>query len=146
MRMTILAGLAFVLLAGCGSDDGADERRRPAGRALRPRHLRARRRHRRAGATASSCSPTAARRSPCRTSPKPVKLTDKELETLATDLQSTDLGSLPKNSTSQPPVADTFGYRVSYGGDTVVTDDPGMPKALRGLVARLGALVDRYGR
>ena len=39
---------------------------------------------------------------------------------------------------------DTFGYRVTYGGTTVTTDDPGMPDALSGLVARLGALVDRY--
>ena len=28
---------------------------------------------------------------------------------------------------------DTFGYRVSYGGDTVTTDDPAMPDELRGL-------------
>ena len=35
---------------------------------------------------------------------KPVTLTGKELDTLASDLESVDLGSLPKNSTSQPPV------------------------------------------
>ena len=57
-----------------------------------------------------------------------------------------DEGALPEDSTTKPAVPDAFGYRLSYGGDTVTTDDPGMPKALRGLVARLGALVDRYGR
>ena len=39
---------------------------------------------------------------------------------------------------------DTFGYRVSYGGDEVTTDDTAMPEQLRGLMARLGGLVDRY--
>ena len=39
---------------------------------------------------------------------------------------------------------DTFGYRVTYDGTTVTTDDPAMPDELRGLVARLGALVERY--
>ena len=123
MRMTILAGLAFVLLAGCGSDDGATAA--APGRPRSPaRHLRARRRDRRPARPPRRAARTAARPSPCRTSRRPLKLTGKELETLASDLQSTDLGSLPKNSTSQPPVADAFGYRVSYGGDTVVTDDP----------------------
>ena len=33
---------------------------------------------------------------------------------------------------------------MSYGGDKVTTDDTGMPDQLRGLMARLGGLVDRY--
>jgi hypothetical protein len=75
---------------------------------------------------------------------KSVKLSGKELDTLASDLESADLGSLPADSTGSKPVPDAFGYRVSYGGDTVTTDGPSMPDKLRGLVARLGALVDRY--
>ena len=76
--------------------------------------------------------------------PKSVRLTDQELDTLASDLDSADLESLPTDSTAEQPAPDAFGYRVSYGGDTVTTDDAGMPDQLRGLVARLGGLVDRY--
>ena len=39
---------------------------------------------------------------------------------------------------------DAFGYRVIYDGTTVTTDDPAMPEKLRGLVSRLGELVERY--
>jgi hypothetical protein len=41
-------------------------------------------------------------------------------------------------------VPDTFGYRVTYDGTTVTTDDKAMPERLSGLAARLGALVERY--
>ena len=51
---------------------------------------------------------------------------------------------MPADSTTKPPAPDAFGYRVSYGGDQVTTDDMGMPDQLRGLMARLGGLVDRY--
>ena len=78
--------------------------------------------------------------------PKSVTLTDKELDTVVTDVQSADLGSLPPDSTTKPPVPDAFGYRISYGGDTVTTDDPGMPDRLKGLAARLGQLVERYDK
>lgn len=81
-----------------------------------------------------------------RDKPKSVTLTDKELDTVAGDVESADLPSLPPDSTTKPPVPDAFGYRISYGGTTVTTDDPGMPEQLRGLAARLGALVDRYGK
>ena len=54
--------------------------------------------------------------------PKSVKLTDKELDTLADDLEQADIGALPPDSTSDRPAPDTFGYRVSYGGDEVTTD------------------------
>jgi hypothetical protein len=76
---------------------------------------------------------------------KSIRLSDAELAKLGADLDRTDLASVPKDSTADRPVPDAFGYRVSYGGATVTTDDPGMPKELRGLVARLGALVDHYG-
>ena len=80
-----------------------------------------------------------------RDKPKSVTLTDEELNTVVTDVEGADLGSLPADSTTKPPVPDAFGYRIDYGGDTVTTDDPGMPKELRALAAHLGALVDRYG-
>jgi hypothetical protein len=141
MRMTILAGLAFVLLAGCGSDEGGSPSAKLSGPVT----------YERGGGIAGRrdrlvVQPDGKGTLTVQDKSKPVTLTGTELETLASDLESADLGSLPKNSTSQPSVPDAFGYRVSYGGDTVVTDDPGMPKALRALVARLGALVDRYGR
>ena len=40
--------------------------------------------------------------------------------------------------------SDAFGYRIAYAGDTVTTDDPGMPDELRELAAHLGQLVERY--
>jgi hypothetical protein len=140
MRRAILAGLAVVLLAGCGSDDGAPAKASLSGPVT----------YERGGGIAGRrdrlvVQPDGSGTLTVQDKSKPVKLTDDELGTLAADLESTDLGSLPKDSTSQPPVADALGYRVSYGGDTVTTDQAGMPKALRGLVARLGALVDRYG-
>jgi hypothetical protein len=75
---------------------------------------------------------------------KSIELTDKELAELGRDLEHADIASLPKDSTSEKPVPDTFGYRVTYGGTTVTTDDPAMPERLSGLCARLGALVERY--
>jgi hypothetical protein len=135
MRMAILAGLAVVLLAGCGSDDKASlagpvTYERGGGIAGRRDRLVVR--------PDGSATLTVRDRS------KPVKLTGKELDALAADLESADLGSLPSESTSERPVPDAFGYRVSYGGDTVTTDSSAMPEKLRGLVARLGQLVDRY--
>jgi hypothetical protein len=136
MRIAILAGLA-VLLAGCGADEKASlsgplTYERGGGLAGRRDRLVVR--------PDGSATLTVRDRS------KPVKLTAKELDTLAADLEHADLGSLPADSTAPKPVPDAFGYRVSYGGDTVTTDDPGMPAKLRGLVARLGGLVDRYAK
>jgi hypothetical protein len=135
MRMAILAGLAVVLLAGCGSDDKASlagpvTYERGGGIAGRRDRLVVR--------PDGSATLTVRDRS------KPVKLTGKELDALAADLERADLGSLPRESTAPKPVPDAFGYRVSYGGDTVTTDSSAMPEKLRGLVARLGQLVDRY--
>ena len=67
-----------------------------------------------------------------RDGPKSVTLTDDELDTLADDLDQADIGVLPPDSTSDRPAPDTFGYRVSYGGDKVTADDTAMPKQLRG--------------
>ena len=143
MRIVILAALV-VLAAGCGSDDessggGGDAQlsgpltyERGVGIAGRRDRLVVR--------------PDGSATITVQNKPKSVTLTDKELGTVATDLADADLGSLPKDSTTQPPVPDAFGYRISYDGATVTTDDPGMPEQLKGLTARLGALVERYGR
>jgi hypothetical protein len=144
MRMTLLAGLAVVLLAGCGSDEsgsgGGEGKASLSGPVT----------YERGGGIAGRrdrlvVQPDGSGTLTVQDKSQPVKLTAKELETLATDLETADLGSLPKNSTTDPPVADAFGYRVSYGSDTVTADDPGMPAKLKGLVARLGGIVDRYG-
>ena len=102
MRMTILAGLAFVLLAGCGSDDGATSGGGQQAALSGPVTYErgggiAGRRDRLVVQPDGSATLTVQDKS------TPLKLTGKELETLASDLRSTDLGSLPKNSTSQPP-------------------------------------------
>ena len=144
MRATILAGLALVLLgAGCGSeeDSGGGGAAKLSGPVT----------YERGGGIAGRrdrlvVQPDGKATLTIRDTPKSVTLTDQELDTLAGDLASTDLGALPADSTSQPPVPDAFGYRVSYDGATVTTDDGSMPKQLRGLVARLGGLVDRYGK
>jgi hypothetical protein len=146
MRMAILAGLAVVLLAGCGSDEGGSGDA-GGGQVKLDGPLT----YERGGGIAGRrdrlvVQPDGTGTLTVQDTSQPVKLSDADLDKLAAELQSTDLGSLPKDSTTKPPVPDAFGYRVSYGGATVTTDSPGMPKALRGLVAQLGELVDRYGR
>ena len=142
MRVLILAALV-VLAAGCGSDgesgggggaqlSGPLTYERGGGIAGRRDRLVVR--------------PDGSATITVRNKPKSVTLTDRELGTVAADLADADLGSLPQDSTTQPPVPDAFGYRISYDGATVTTDDPGMPEQLKGLTARLGALVERYGR
>ena len=146
MRMTILAGLALALLAaGCGSDDeggggaSGDEKAALSGPVTYERGggLKGRR-------DRLVVQPDGSATLTVRDTTKSVTLTDKELATLADDLDQADLGSLPPDSTAEPPAPDTFGYRVSYGGDEVTTDDTAMPEQLRGLMARLGGLVERY--
>jgi hypothetical protein len=136
MRTMLVAGIALLLLAGCGDDKAAlsgpltFER----GGGLKGRRDRL------------VVQPDGKAELTVRDKTKPIQLTDAELAQLKSDLENTDLGALPADSTSARRVPDAFGYRVSYGGDTVTTDDPAMPDELRGLVARLGALVERYGK
>jgi hypothetical protein len=136
MRMAILAGLV-VLLAGCGADEkaalsGPLTYERGGGLAGRRDRL--------------VVKPDGSATLTVRDKAKTVKLTGKELDTLAADLEAADLGSVRSESTSERPVPDAFGYRVSYAGDTVTTDSAAMPKKLRALMARLGGLVDRYAQ
>jgi hypothetical protein len=141
MRIVILAALLLLLAAGCGDDEGGGEGAELSGPLT----------YERGGGIQGRndklvVRPDGSATLTVRDKPKSVTLTDKELGTVATDLADADLGSLPKDSTTQPPVPDAFGYRISYDGATVTTDDPGMPEQLKGLTARLGALVERYGR
>jgi hypothetical protein len=137
MRMAIVACLV-VLLAGCGADEKASSLSGPLtyerGGGISGRRDRL------------VVKPDGSATLTVREKSKAVKLTGKELDTLASDLEAADLGSVPSESTSERPVPDAFGYRVSYGGDTVTTDSAAMPKKLRALMARLGGLVDRYAQ
>jgi len=137
MRVVILAGLALVLVAGCGSEEesGGSDGEKPAlsgpvtyerGGGLKGRRDRL------------VVRPDGSATLTVQDKPKSVTLTDKELATLADDLADADLGAMPKDSTAERPVPDAFGYRVSYDGSTVTTDDTAMPARMRGLVARLG--------
>jgi hypothetical protein len=141
IRVVILAAL-LLLAAGCGSDEEAE----PSGDAKLSGPLT----FERGGGIAGRqdrlvVRPDGSATLTVRDKPKSVTLTDEELNTVVTDVEGADLGSLPADSTTKPPVPDAFGYRIDYAGDTVTTDDPGMPKELRALAAHLGALVDRYG-
>ena len=143
MRTLLLAGLAFVLLAGCGDDGGGSVSSGP-GALSGPLTFE------RGGGLAGRrdrlvVQPDGRAALTLRDTTRSFRLTDAELAKLQSDLDDADLGSLPADSTSERPVPDAFGYRVNYGGDTVTTDDAAMPEALRGLMARLGALVERYG-
>jgi hypothetical protein len=142
MRIVILAALLLLLLAaGCGDDEGGGGDAKLSGPLT----------YERGGGIQGRndklvVRPDGSATLTVRDKPKSVTLTDKELGTVAADLADADLASLPKDSTTQPTVPDAFGYRINYDGATVTTDDPGMPEQLKGLTARLGALVERYER
>jgi hypothetical protein len=73
-----------------------------------------------------------------------IELKPSELDRIAADVEQADLPSVREDSRAPRPVPDAFGYRIQYGASEITTDDTAMPEALRGLVARLGGLVDRY--
>jgi hypothetical protein len=147
MRTVLLAGLALVLLAGCGADGGGTTSYGPGdgnhaalrgpltferGGGLKGRRDRL------------VVQPDGKATLTVRDKTTSIQLTHAELAKLVSDVDGADLGSLAADSTSEKPVPDAFGYRVNYGGDTVTTDQVAMPDELRGLVARLSALVERY--
>jgi hypothetical protein len=141
MRTLLLVGLALVLLAGCGDDDG--------GAGEKPAGLAGPVTYERGGGVAGRrdrlvVQPDGSAKLTVRTATKSIRLSDAELADLRRELETADLASLPSDSTSRRPVPDTFGYRVIYDGTTVTTDDPAMPEKLRGLVSGLGRLVERY--
>ena len=116
MRTMLLAALALALAAGCGDDEGG------SGGSGGDAKLSGPLTYERGGGIAGRrdrlvVRPDGSATLTVRDKPKSVTLTDKELDTVATDLESADLGSLPEDSTTTPPVPDAFGYRINYGGD-----------------------------
>jgi hypothetical protein len=145
-RMLLLAGLALVLLAGCGDDDNGGS---TGGE--KPVTLAGPVTYERGGGIAGRrdrliVQPDGNAKLTVQTATKSIRLSDSELSALGRELERADLPSLPKSSVSKPPVPDAFGYRVIYDGTTVTADDPAMPDKLRGLTSSLGALVERYAK
>ena len=146
MRTLLLAGIALVLLAGCGDDGGPD-----GGGSEKPATLTGPVTYERGGGVAGRrdrlvVEPDGKAKLTVQTATKSIQLSDAELADLERELAKADLTSLPADSTSKTPVPDTFGYRVTYDGTTVTADDPAMPAKLRELTAGLGALVERYAK
>ena len=142
MRTLLLAGIALVLLSGCGDDDGSGGGKKPA-------TLTGPVTYERGGGIAGRrdrlvVQPDGSAKLTVQTATKSIRLSASELAKLGRELDQADLPSVPADSTSKTPVPDTFGYRVIYDGTTVTTDDPAMPDQLRPLVSGLGALVERY--
>ena len=148
MRMLLLAGIALVLVTGCGDDDGGSS---GGGGGEKSASLTGPVTYERGGGVAGRrdrlvVEPDGNAKLTVQTATKAIRLSEAELADLERELAKADLASLPADSTSKKPVPDTFGYRVMYGGTTVTADDPGMPDKLRGLVSGLGALVERYDK
>ena len=147
MRALLLITLALALLAGCGDDGGSGG----SGGNGSDTKLAGQLTFNRGGGIDGRrdtlvVQPDGQATLTLRQGQKKLRLKQAELAKLQAEVAGTDLGAIPPDSTSEDPVPDTFGYRVSYRGDTVNTDDPAMPDELRGLVGELGAIVDRYGR
>jgi hypothetical protein len=141
MRTMLLAGLALVLLAGCGDDDGGEGKPALAGTLI----------YERGGGLAGRrdrlvLQPDGRAKVTARGKTREVELKPRELDRIAAEVEKADLPSVPERSTSPKPIPDTFAYRIQYGTSEVTTDDPAMPDELRSLVARLGQLVERYAQ
>ncbi len=139
MRTLLLAGLALFLLAGCGEDAGGGGKAALSGPLV----------YERGGGLAGRrdrlvLQPDGSARLTVRDTTREIELKPAELDRIAAEIERADLPSVPEDSTAPRPVPDAFGYRIRYGASEVTTDDPAMPDRLRALVARLGALVDRY--
>ena len=142
MRTTILAGLALVLLAGCGGDDGGGsggEKTQLAGPLT----------YERGGGIAGRrdrlvVQPDGTAKLTVRDKTSEIELEPADLDRLAAEVERADLASVPSRSTSPKPIPDAFGYRIEYGSSVITTDQAALPKEIRTLVARLGQLVDRY--
>jgi hypothetical protein len=146
MRMLLLAGIALVLLTGCGDDGGSGGADGDKSAALTGPVT-----FERGGGVAGRrdrlvVQPDGKAQLTVQTATKSIELSDAELADLEHELAKADLTSLPADSTSKSPVPDTFGYRVTYDGTTVTADDPAMPDKLRDLASGLGALVERYDK
>jgi hypothetical protein len=147
-RATMIFALVVLVAAGCGGDGdsgnggggGGDEGDRLAGPVS----------YKRAGGIAGRIDTLTLQPDGSgtidsfRIGTKRFKLTSEELDALAGELAGVDLASVPAETTSSRRVPDAIAHRLTYDGRTIETDDPSMPKAVRGLFARLGALVDQH--
>ncbi|MGZ5372551.1 MAG: hypothetical protein ACXWDE_12295 [Aeromicrobium sp.] len=146
MSQLLLAGLLALLLVGCGDDGGT-----PGGSDSEAATLKGPVTYERGGGFAGRrdrlvVQPDGNASLTTNDGTHKLKLSDSELKALADKLEQTDLNALPTRSTTSPPVADDFAYRVVYEGKTVDTDQEAMPEELSPLVSELGALVDRHGK
>lgn len=147
MSQLLLAGLLALLLVGCGDDGGANG----GGGGGDPAELKGPVSYERGGGIAGRrdrliVQPDGSASLTTREETRAIKLSAAELNALADKLEQTDLASLPAKSTSPRPIPDAFGYRVTYEGKTVDTDQEAMPEELSPLVSELTGLVDRHGR
>ena len=141
MSQLLPASLMVLLLVGCGDNGGADERPTLTGPLTYERGGGiAGRRDRLVVQPDGSASLTT------REETRAIKLSAADLNALAAKLEQTDLASLPTKSTSPRPIPDAFGYRVTYEGKTVDTDQEAVPEKLSPLLSELGTLVDRHGK
>ena len=141
MSQLLFAGLLALLLVACGDDGGGGDAAMLKGPLSYERGGGiAGRRDRLVVQPDGSASLTT------REKTRAIKLSDGELNALAAKLEQTDLASLPTKSTSPRPIPDAFGYRVTYEGKTVDTDQEAVPEKLSPLLSELGTLVDRHGK
>jgi hypothetical protein len=147
MSQLLLAGLLALLLVGCGDDGGANGETGGGATA----ELKGPVTYERGGGIAGRrdrliIQPDGSASLTTNNGTHALKLSAAELKSLADKLEQTDLTALPTRSTSSPPVADAFAYRVVYEGKTVDTDQEAMPEELSPLVSELAGLVDRHGK
>ena len=80
-----------------------------------------------------------------KTGERSVKLDEKQLMTLADEVERADLAGLPEDSTAPKPQPDALGYRVVYGDATVTTESGQIPERMAPLLSTLDGIVDRLG-
>ena len=73
------------------------------------------------------------------------RLSEDELRDVEAQLESAEIGEIPEDSTTDPPLPDALGYGFVYQGREVNTDAGSMPDRLAPLVGTFMKLVDRYG-
>jgi hypothetical protein len=72
-------------------------------------------------------------------------LTPGELSEVESQLDAAELGEIPEDSTTEPPMPDALGYGLVYEGREVNTDAGSMPERLQPLVGTFMKLLERYG-
>jgi hypothetical protein len=133
----VLACLAGVLAAGCGSDEttAAPARLTEAikyevigGDAFRDDKL--------------TVQPDGRASVQTRSGERTAKLTADELAALA---RGVDALTEAETAVTDPPQPDAMSYRFTYRGRQVQTDSGALPEQLEPLIGTFNALIDRYG-